>query len=164
MVFKFMFIKSEVSWIPNKHYSGVYGLLKLILPRLLPETLEKVRSVLKNTFRPLPPRTLIQRTYRLQSPNFVFLFFQIIVLDTDIIFATDIAELWELFSEQDDKKVIKNIYLIYHFLSVCTEIVFFLGLNSQSQTTLDLQIRTSQTANNIFIRPQGHIHLLKRHQ
>ena len=48
MSFKFMFIKNEVSWIPNKHYSGVYGLLKLILPRLLPETLEKVRSYISS--------------------------------------------------------------------------------------------------------------------
>ncbi|KAI1301775.1 LARGE xylosyl- and glucuronyltransferase 2 [Halotydeus destructor] len=55
-------LKSDVSWIPNKHYSGIYGLLKLVLPKSLPETLEKV-----------------------------------IVLDTDITFATDIAELWKLF-------------------------------------------------------------------
>lgn len=27
----------KVSWIPNKHYSGVYGLLKLILPEALSE-------------------------------------------------------------------------------------------------------------------------------
>ena len=60
MSFKFMFIKNEVSWIPNKHYSGVYGLLKLILPRLLPETLEKVRSYISSP--PPPQRTLIQRT------------------------------------------------------------------------------------------------------
>ncbi|XP_046841650.1 LARGE xylosyl- and glucuronyltransferase 2-like isoform X2 [Xenia sp. Carnegie-2017] len=55
----------EVSWIPNRHYSGVYGLLKLTLPHLLSEAIEKV-----------------------------------IVLDTDIIFASNIAELWELFSRQ----------------------------------------------------------------
>lgn len=52
----------EVSWIPNKHYSGVYGLLKLTLPKALPPTLKKV-----------------------------------IVLDTDVTFATDIAQLWALF-------------------------------------------------------------------
>ena len=32
----------KVAWIPNKHYSGVYGLMKLTLPKTLPETLEKV--------------------------------------------------------------------------------------------------------------------------
>lgn len=31
----------DVSWIPNKHYSGVYGLLKLTLPKVLPDTLQK---------------------------------------------------------------------------------------------------------------------------
>ena len=62
---------SEVSWIPNKHYSGVYGLLKLTLTKLLPETIGRI-----------------------------------IVLDTDIIFATDIAELWELFSEQSAKQCV----------------------------------------------------------
>ncbi|CAG0908962.1 unnamed protein product [Cyprideis torosa] len=31
----------EVSWIPNKHYSGVYGLMKLLLPQVLPESLSK---------------------------------------------------------------------------------------------------------------------------
>lgn len=55
-------MRSEVSWIPNKHYSGDFGLLKLLLPKILPLTLEKV-----------------------------------IVLDTDIAFATDILDLWKLF-------------------------------------------------------------------
>ncbi|KAI1239202.1 hypothetical protein IHE44_0012315 [Lamprotornis superbus] len=53
---------SEVSWIPNKHYSGIYGLMKLVLTKTLPSNLERV-----------------------------------IVLDTDITFATDIAELWAVF-------------------------------------------------------------------
>ena len=56
-------VVGDVSWIPNKHYSGVYGLLKLTLPKILPATLDKV-----------------------------------IVLDTDVIFATDIAKLWSLFA------------------------------------------------------------------
>ncbi|KAM9312623.1 xylosyl- and glucuronyltransferase LARGE1 isoform 3-T3 [Gastrophryne carolinensis] len=55
-------LKSEVSWIPNKHYSGIYGLMKLVLTKTLPASLERV-----------------------------------IVLDTDITFATDIAELWAVF-------------------------------------------------------------------
>ncbi|XP_043466321.1 LARGE xylosyl- and glucuronyltransferase 2-like isoform X2 [Leptopilina heterotoma] len=28
----------QVSWIPNKHYSGVYGLLKLVLPEIIHES------------------------------------------------------------------------------------------------------------------------------
>eukprot|EP00063_Salmo_salar_P069829 XP_014044664.1 PREDICTED: glycosyltransferase-like protein LARGE1 [Salmo salar] len=55
-------LKAEVSWIPNKHYSGIYGLMKLVLTKTLPPDLQKV-----------------------------------IVLDTDITFATDIAELWAVF-------------------------------------------------------------------
>ncbi|KAI9517023.1 LARGE xylosyl- and glucuronyltransferase 1 [Dissostichus eleginoides] len=55
-------LKSEVSWIPNKHYSGIYGLMKLVLTKTLPSDLQRV-----------------------------------IVLDTDITFATDIAELWAVF-------------------------------------------------------------------
>lgn len=55
-------LQSEVSWIPNKHYSGIYGLMKLTLTKALPSDLSKV-----------------------------------IVLDTDITFATDIAELWGIF-------------------------------------------------------------------
>lgn len=54
--------QSEVSWIPNKHYSGIYGLMKLVLTKTLPSDLQRV-----------------------------------IVLDTDITFATDIAELWAVF-------------------------------------------------------------------
>lgn len=57
-------LQSDVSWIPNKHYSGIYGLMKLVLPKTLPERLDKI-----------------------------------IVLDTDITFATDIAELWKLFAK-----------------------------------------------------------------
>lgn len=52
----------DVMWIPNKHYSGVYGLLKLTLAKILPEWVEKA-----------------------------------IVLDTDVIFATDISKLWNIF-------------------------------------------------------------------
>lgn len=53
----------QVSWIPNKHYSGLYGLMKLVLPGVLPPDLTRV-----------------------------------IVLDTDVTFASDIAELWALFA------------------------------------------------------------------
>ena len=28
-------VLNDVSWIPNKHYSGIYGLLKLTLPKIL---------------------------------------------------------------------------------------------------------------------------------
>lgn len=66
----------DVNWIPNKHYSGIFGLMKLILPRILPSTLN-----------------------------------QVIVLDTDITFSTDIAELWQLFQTgmQSDSKVMIGI-------------------------------------------------------
>ena len=53
----------QVSWIPNKHYSGLYGLMKLVLPSALPPDLARV-----------------------------------IVLDTDVTFASNIAELWALFA------------------------------------------------------------------
>lgn len=61
-IFSLYVYQSEVSWIPNKHYSGIYGLMKLVLTKTLPSDLQKV-----------------------------------IVLDTDITFATDIAELWVVF-------------------------------------------------------------------
>ncbi|KAL5007500.1 hypothetical protein ScPMuIL_016306 [Solemya velum] len=64
-------VKPEVAWIPNKHYSGVYGLMKLTLPKILPDFLEKV-----------------------------------IVLDTDVTFATDIAELWKIFHILRNKKAV----------------------------------------------------------
>ncbi|KAK2848288.1 hypothetical protein Q7C36_009970 [Tachysurus vachellii] len=64
-------LKPEVSWIPNKHYSGIYGLMKLTLTKALPSDLSKV-----------------------------------IVLDTDITFATDIAELWAIFRKFTAKQVI----------------------------------------------------------
>nr|XP_014343495.1 PREDICTED: glycosyltransferase-like protein LARGE2 [Latimeria chalumnae] len=64
-------LKPEVAWIPNKHYSGIYGLMKLTLTKALPSDLSKV-----------------------------------IVLDTDITFATDIAELWVIFQKFTEKQVI----------------------------------------------------------
>ncbi|KAG8438703.1 hypothetical protein GDO86_005045 [Hymenochirus boettgeri] len=64
-------LKSEVSWIPNKHYSGIYGLMKLVLTKTLPASLERV-----------------------------------IVLDTDITFATDIAELWAVFHKFRGQQVL----------------------------------------------------------
>ncbi|XP_069759286.1 xylosyl- and glucuronyltransferase LARGE1 isoform X2 [Narcine bancroftii] len=64
-------LKSEVSWIPNKHYSGIYGLMKLVLTKTLPASLERV-----------------------------------IVLDTDITFATDIAELWAVLHKFKGQQVL----------------------------------------------------------
>uniref|UniRef100_A0A8C5E6N7 LARGE xylosyl- and glucuronyltransferase 1 n=1 Tax=Gouania willdenowi TaxID=441366 RepID=A0A8C5E6N7_GOUWI len=64
-------LKSEVSWIPNKHYSGIYGLMKLVLTKALPSDLQRV-----------------------------------IVLDTDITFATDIAELWAVFHKFKGQQVL----------------------------------------------------------
>lgn len=62
--------QSDVSWIPNKHYSGVFGLMKLILPRVLSGSINNV-----------------------------------IVLDTDITFATDIAELWKIFAKMTTESI-----------------------------------------------------------
>lgn len=64
-------IQGEVSWIPNKHYSGIFGLMKLTLPKILPDTLHKV-----------------------------------IVLDTDVTFATDITELWKIFWKFSGKQAV----------------------------------------------------------
>ncbi|XP_037021969.2 xylosyl- and glucuronyltransferase LARGE2 isoform X1 [Artibeus jamaicensis] len=64
-------LKPQVSWIPNKHYSGLYGLMKLVLPGVLPPDLARV-----------------------------------IVLDTDVTFASDIAELWALFVHFSDEQAI----------------------------------------------------------
>ncbi|XP_056132001.1 xylosyl- and glucuronyltransferase LARGE1 isoform X2 [Lampris incognitus] len=66
-----MLFQSEVSWIPNKHYSGIYGLMKLVLTKTLPPDLQRV-----------------------------------IVLDTDITFATDIAELWAVFHKFKGQQVL----------------------------------------------------------
>ncbi|KAK6191618.1 hypothetical protein SNE40_003262 [Patella caerulea] len=62
-------IKSDISWVPNHHYSGIFGLMKLTLPKLLPKDRDKV-----------------------------------IVLDTDVTFSTDIAELWKLFRVLKEKQ------------------------------------------------------------
>lgn len=72
---------SDVGWIPNKHYSGVYGLLKLTLPQLLPEWLDKV-----------------------------------IVLDCDVTFAADVAELWDIFSSFTEEQVSTNIHQLGSFI------------------------------------------------
>ncbi|XP_036041348.1 LARGE xylosyl- and glucuronyltransferase 2 isoform X3 [Onychomys torridus] len=64
-------LKPVISWIPNTHYSGLYGLMKLVLPSVLPLSLARV-----------------------------------IVLDTDVTFSSDIAELWTLFAHFSDKQVV----------------------------------------------------------
>lgn len=55
-------LKSHIEWIPNRHYSGIFGLMKLVLTETLPSSLH-----------------------------------QVVVLDTDVFFLADIAELWSLF-------------------------------------------------------------------
>ncbi|XP_015766293.1 PREDICTED: glycosyltransferase-like protein LARGE1 [Acropora digitifera] len=64
-------LKEKVSWIPNKHYSGIFGLMKLVLTEALPQSLDKV-----------------------------------VVLDTDVIFASDIAELWRIFDQLTGKQAV----------------------------------------------------------
>ncbi|KAI8488043.1 LARGE xylosyl- and glucuronyltransferase 2 [Branchiostoma belcheri] len=88
-------LKEEVSWIPNKHYSGVYGLMKLVLTRALPTDLEK--AALSSGSTPARPRSLM---------SFFTHSVQVIVLDTDVTFATDIAELWKIFKKFKGKKSI----------------------------------------------------------
>lgn len=68
-----------MSWIPNKHYSGIYGLMKLTLAKTLPSDLSKV-----------------------------------IVLDTDITFATDVAELWGIFR----KFTGKHFFMFFFFFAL----------------------------------------------
>ncbi|XP_062512933.1 xylosyl- and glucuronyltransferase LARGE2s-like [Corticium candelabrum] len=62
-------VMDKVSWVPNRHYSGVFGLMKLVLPTVLPKEITKV-----------------------------------IVLDTDVTFASDIAELWLQFKNMKETK------------------------------------------------------------
>lgn len=69
-------IIADVSWINNKHYSGVYGLMKLCLTQVFPNTLK-----------------------------------QVLVLDTDITFATDIAQLWAML-KRFKKGQVSNAYQI----------------------------------------------------
>lgn len=64
-------LAKDVNWIPNKHYSGIYGLMKLVLTKALPQSLAKT-----------------------------------IVLDTDVTFACDIAQLWRLFDSFGPKHAI----------------------------------------------------------
>lgn len=62
---------SQVQWIPNSHYSGVYALVKLLFPDILPDTLK-----------------------------------QVIVLDSDLTFLCDVAELWAVFRNMTDDQFI----------------------------------------------------------
>ncbi|KFD49470.1 hypothetical protein M513_09655 [Trichuris suis] len=52
----------EVAWIPNRHYSGLFGLTKLVLTEILPRSIDKI-----------------------------------LVLDSDVLVLTDLADLWSLF-------------------------------------------------------------------
>lgn len=82
--------QSEVSWIPNKHYSGIYGLMKLVLTKTLPSDLQRV-----------------------------------IVLDTDITFATDIAELWAVFHKFKGNSLLFNYN---HNFAECAGTIFPIGI------------------------------------
>ena len=35
-------VEKDISWIPGTHYSGMFGYLKLTLPKQLPESVDKV--------------------------------------------------------------------------------------------------------------------------
>ncbi|XP_048481202.1 xylosyl- and glucuronyltransferase LARGE2s [Plutella xylostella] len=61
----------KVSWVPNKHYSGIYTLVKLLVPEILPASLPRV-----------------------------------IMLDSDLTFLSDVAELWSMFRNMTDRQFI----------------------------------------------------------
>jgi len=82
-------IIADVSWINNKHYSGVYGLMKLCLTQVFPDTLK-----------------------------------QVLVLDTDITFATDIAQLWSML-KSFKKGQVSTHFTIYEKLKCCIPTVDF---------------------------------------
>lgn len=116
-------LQSYVSWIPNKHYSGVYGLMKLTLPSTLPVTLDKVwtfsspcflllivlcpslalLSVLRFPFLHSSINLYVITINKLSSQSSSTN--QVIVLDTDITFASDVAELWSMFRKFAGKQV-----------------------------------------------------------
>lgn len=62
---------SQVQWIRNSHYSGIYALVKLLFPDILPDSLS-----------------------------------QAIVLDSDLTFLCDVAELWAMFRNMTDDQFI----------------------------------------------------------
>lgn len=70
---------SQVRWIPNSHYSGIYALVKLLLPDILPASLT-----------------------------------QVIVLDSDLTFLCDIAELWMVFRNMTRNQVSMLIWKHAH--------------------------------------------------
>lgn len=71
---------AEVKWIPNSHYSGIFALVKLLFPDILPESLR-----------------------------------QVVVLDSDLTFLCDIAELWAMFRNMTDKQVSCCVNLTFRF-------------------------------------------------
>ncbi|KAH9637490.1 hypothetical protein HF086_010901 [Spodoptera exigua] len=62
---------SQVQWIRNSHYSGIYALVKLLFPDILPDSIS-----------------------------------QAIVLDSDLTFLCDVAELWAMFRNMTDDQFI----------------------------------------------------------
>lgn len=62
----------DVRWVPNTHYSGVFGLLKLLFPKIISSKITD----------------------------------KLIVLDTDLLFVSDIFELWSLFKEFKYKQAV----------------------------------------------------------
>lgn len=61
----------DVRWVPNSHYSGIYGLMKLQFPKIIPKDVTN----------------------------------RIIILDTDLIFTSDIYELWRFFDSFNYQQV-----------------------------------------------------------
>lgn len=50
------------------------------------------------------------------TDSVVVKFYQVVVLDTDVIFASDIAELWRIFDQLTGKKVCFTL-IIYNLLA-----------------------------------------------
>ena len=70
-------IQNDVSWIPNQHYSGVYGLMKLQLPYVLPSHVHQVSAFMQRTeitwIIHLPGTALVNAVWRADSSKFALL-------------------------------------------------------------------------------------------
>lgn len=49
----------DIRWVPNSHYSGVHGLLKLLFPKIIPLTITKKIIILDTDM------TIVDDIYRL---------------------------------------------------------------------------------------------------
>ncbi|KAF8563382.1 hypothetical protein P879_11297 [Paragonimus westermani] len=88
----------QFKYVPNRHVAGVTPLLKLVIPTILPVSVEKVIFIDTDTLFHANVKQLWDYFDQFDDE-------QVIFIDTDTLFHANVKQLWDYFEKFDDEQL-----------------------------------------------------------